>query len=55
MAEDGGGRGVSKAAVKTRATGLSGLRNVGPATLADFRLLGIDSVAQLATHEADAL
>ncbi len=31
------------------------LRNVGPATLADFRLLGIDTIAQLAVQDADRL
>jgi hypothetical protein len=31
------------------------LRNVGPATLADFKLLGITTLAQLATEDADAL
>jgi hypothetical protein len=46
---------VSKAAVKTGAPSLSGLRNVGPAALADFHLLGIESVAQLAKQDADTL
>ncbi len=31
------------------------LRNVGPATLADFKLLGIATVAQLAAQDADTL
>ena len=31
------------------------LRNVGPATLADFKLLGIDTTAQLAVQDADRL
>ena len=34
---------------------LSNLRNIGKAMLADFRLLGITSVAQLATQNADEL
>ena len=34
---------------------LATLRNVGHATLVDFHLLGITSVAQLATQEADKL
>ena len=31
------------------------LRNVGPATLADFKVLGIGTLAQLATQDADEL
>ena len=31
------------------------LRNVGPATLADLKLLGIETLAQLAAHDADSL
>jgi hypothetical protein len=31
------------------------LRNIGPAMRADFALLGIDSVAELATRDADLL
>ena len=34
---------------------LSDLRNIGKAMLADFTLLGIESVQQLATEDADAL
>jgi len=34
---------------------LSDLRNVGKAALADFRLLGIETVAQLAAQDADHL
>lgn len=34
---------------------LSELRNVGPAALGDFALLGIETVAQLAMCEADVL
>jgi len=34
---------------------LSELRNVGPQTRQDFRLLGIESVAELAAQEADML
>jgi nucleotidyltransferase/DNA polymerase involved in DNA repair len=34
---------------------LSELRNVGPAALADFKLLGISSVAQLKTCQPDEL
>jgi Pathogenicity locus len=34
---------------------LSHLRNVGPAALGDFALLGIETVAQLAECEADTL
>lgn len=39
----------------TAAVGLADLRNVGKATLADFRALGIETVADLAEQEADAL
>ena len=31
------------------------LRNVGPAALADFALLGIGTIAELATQDADLL
>ena len=31
------------------------LRNVGPAALADLKLLGIETLAQLAAQDADAL
>jgi Pathogenicity locus len=34
---------------------LAGLRNVGPATLADFELLRITSLEQLAAADADQL
>jgi hypothetical protein len=34
---------------------LAKLRNVGPATLADFKLLGVATMAQLATQDADRL
>ena len=34
---------------------LSALRNVGKATLADFHLLGVATVSDLATRDADAL
>ncbi len=34
---------------------LAGLRNVGPAALADFERLGISSLAQLAASDADTL
>jgi hypothetical protein len=34
---------------------LAALRNVGPATLADFQMLGIATVEQLAAAEADDL
>jgi nucleotidyltransferase/DNA polymerase involved in DNA repair len=34
---------------------LARLRNVGKATLSDFRLLGIDTVEQLAAQDADEL
>jgi hypothetical protein len=34
---------------------LAGQRNIGTAMLADFKLLGISSVAQLATQDADEL
>jgi nucleotidyltransferase/DNA polymerase involved in DNA repair len=34
---------------------LAELRNVGPATLADFKLLGIESVRKLAGQDADEL
>ncbi len=43
------------AAPKKLQAGLAGLRNVGPAALADFALLGIVSVADLAKEEPDAL
>ena len=36
-------------------TSLAKLRNVGKATLADFRLLGIATVGELAAQDADAL
>lgn len=34
---------------------LSALANVGPATRADFAMLGIETVAALAVHEPDEL
>jgi len=34
---------------------LAGLRNVGAAALADFRTLGISTIAQLAASEPDTL
>lgn len=34
---------------------LASLRNVGPATLADFKLLGIETVEQLISQDADEL
>ena len=34
---------------------LAGLRNIGKAALADFDALGIETVAELATQDADAL
>jgi hypothetical protein len=34
---------------------LARLRNVGKATLADFKLLGISTVGELATNDADTL
>jgi len=45
---------VAKVLIKKR-VGLAGLRNVGRATLADFHLLGITTVQQLAAEEPDAL
>lgn len=36
-------------------TPLSSLRNVGKAALEDFHVLGIETVAQLATQDADTL
>jgi hypothetical protein len=44
----------AKPAASTAAT-LAGLRNIGPAMLRDFELLGVRSVAQLARRNADAL
>ncbi len=51
---------VTKAAAttgkrKTDCHPLAGLRNVGPAARADFDLLGIRSLVQLAASDADAL
>ncbi|MEO5807154.1 helix-hairpin-helix domain-containing protein [Devosia sp.] len=40
---------------KAAREGLAGLRNIGPAMLLDFKLLGITSVADLAKEDADAL
>lgn len=40
---------------KTGVHPLTGLRNVGPAARADFDLLGIRSLAQLAASDADTL
>ena len=34
---------------------LSSLRNVGKSTLADFQLLGVGTVGELATRDADSL
>jgi len=43
--------------VRTTATveGLASLRNIGKAMLADFRILGIDTVTQLAAQDVDDL
>ena len=41
--------------LKLRPESLAGLRNIGKAMLADFALLGISSVDQLAHEEADIL
>ncbi len=38
-----------------RTLGLSDLRNIGKAMVKDFELLGIESVEQLAQHDADTL
>jgi hypothetical protein len=46
---------MSKAHKNATPEGLASLRNIGKAMLADIRLLGIDSVAQLAEQEADDL
>jgi len=40
---------------KAKAQGLAGLRNIGKAMLEDFRILGIESVPQLAAQDADEL
>ena len=46
---------MSTAAKDRDCRSLSALRNVGKATLADFQLLGIATVSDLATRDADAL
>ncbi|MEO6015225.1 MAG: helix-hairpin-helix domain-containing protein [Devosia sp.] len=46
---------MSWRAGKAGADGPASLRNIGPAMLADFKLLGIGTVAQLAEEDADAL
>lgn len=40
---------------KTAADPFKGLRNAGPATRSDLKLLGIDSLAKLAASEPDEL
>ena len=45
---------MARSAAST-ATDLSDLRNVGPAALRDFAVLGIETRAQLATADADEL
>ena len=40
---------------KTGGHPLAGLRNVGPAVRADFDLLGIRNLAQLAASDADTM
>jgi len=40
---------------KSNHSDLAGLRNIGPAMLADFQLLGIGKVADLVAQDADAL
>ena len=42
-------------AKRNPAVALSDLRNVGKATLADFRVLGITTLAELAAADADQL
>lgn len=46
---------MSKTGKNAAPKGLAALRNIGKAMLADFRILGIDSVGQLAEQDADDL
>ena len=48
-------RGEAAPATGDRPRRLADLRNVGKATLADFRLLGVESLEQLRACEPDAL
>jgi len=46
---------MSKTGKNAAPKGLAALRNIGKAMLADFRMLGIESVVQLAEQDADDL
>lgn len=51
----GAGRAAGERGQRKQQAELSALRNIGPAMLRDFELLGIRSVAQLARADADRL